>query len=83
MNQTPSDTLKILKSLAKEEAGITDLPSGNIQESLDSVERMSLMVAIEDHFLIMFEPEEESEIQSIDDLIAMIRRKVDGQVTHA
>lgn len=69
------EILHTLRVIAQEEADITELPTGDLQESLDSVQRMSLMVAIEDHFLIMFDPEEESQLETLDDLIVMIHKK--------
>lgn len=69
------EILLAIRSIAQDEADITEIPTGDLQESLDSVQRMSLMVAIEDHFLIMFDPEEESQIETLDDLIAMIHKK--------
>ena len=70
------EILLALQTIAKEEAGIDTLPTEELQESLDSVQRMSLMVAIEDHFLIMFEPEEESELNTVDDLVLKIAEKI-------
>jgi len=69
------EILQALRSIAQDEADITELPTGDLQESLDSVQRMSLMVAIEDHFLIIFDPEEESQLETLDDLVAMIHKK--------
>lgn len=70
------EILLALQTIAKDEAGIDTLPTEELQESLDSVQRMSLMVAIEDHFLIMFEPEEESELNTVDDLVLKIAEKI-------
>jgi acyl carrier protein len=69
------EILQALRSIAQHETDITELPTGDLQESLDSVQRMSLMVAIEDHFLIIFDPEEESQLETLDDLVAMIHKK--------
>lgn len=69
------EILQALRTIAQEESDISELPTGVLQESLDSVQRMSLMVAIEDHFLIIFDPEEESQLETLDDLVAMIHKK--------
>ena len=76
------EILQALRSIAHEEADITELPTGDLQASLDSVQRMSLMVAIEDHFLIIFDPEEESQLATLDDLIAMIHKKLQELEEH-
>lgn len=54
------------------------LPNGSLAEQLDSIQRLSLMVAIEDHFSIIFTPEDEAKIDIIDDVIQLIKEK-----THA
>ena len=46
-----------------------------LSEQLDSMQRLSLMVAIEDHFEIIFEPEEEQEITNVDSLLTLIAEK--------
>ena len=46
-----------------------------LSEQLDSMQRLSLMVAIEDHFEIIFEPEEEQEITGVQSLLEMIELK--------
>jgi acyl carrier protein len=48
---------------------------GRLDRRLDSLERMSLIVAIEDHFLICFEPEDEATIEDFDDLVRSIAAK--------
>ncbi len=55
----------------------TELPTGSIQESLDSVDRLALMVAVEDHFEIMFDPEEEEQIKTVEDFVSLIKTKVE------
>ena len=68
---------KILQEIALSELGWDKpLPQGNLTEDLDSIQRLSLMVAIEDHYEIIFEPEDEAKIQTISDLITQIEEKV-------
>ena len=62
--------------MAKEILGVEEIPAGNIRETLDSMNRLALMVEIEDHFLIVFEPEEEDAIQSFEDLVTCIEQKI-------
>ena len=52
------------------------LPKGSLAEQLDSIQRLSLMVAIEDHFTIIFSPEDEEKVDTIDDLIKLIEIKL-------
>ena len=66
----------ILREIAKEELNWQqDLPTTSLSQSLDSMQKMSLVVAIEDRFEICFEPEEEESIDSIDELIHFIQAK--------
>jgi acyl carrier protein len=55
----------------------TELPTGSIQESLDSVDRLALMVAVEDHFEIMFDLEEEEQIKTVEDFVSLIKTKIE------
>lgn len=55
-----------------------------LSEELDSVDRLSLIVAIEDHFGIAFEPSEDSLINTLDDLIKLIlagKKNIDDTTT--
>ena len=63
-------------NMAKDILGVQEIPTGNIRETLDSMNRLALMVEIEDHFLIVFEPEEEDAIQSFEDLVTCIEQKL-------
>jgi len=78
----PSDTEEIrsvLANIAKEELGFEGpLPSGDLSEHLDSIQRLSFVVAIEDHFEIAFEPEEDEQAKSIDDVIVIIQQKANS-----
>ena len=66
----------ILKEIAKEELSWEqELPTTSLSQSLDSMQKMSLVVAIEDRFEICFEPEEEEAIDSIEQLIQFIQEK--------
>ena len=69
-----------LEQIAREELGWSaGIPTGDLSAELDSVQRLSLIVAIEDTFEICFEPEDESAIQSISDLSHSILHLVESQ----
>lgn len=53
------------------------IPEGDLSEHLDSVERLALVVAIEDHFEIAFEPEDEEEVRTFQDMLTLVRTKLD------
>lgn len=57
---------------------IAELPEGELASSLDSVQRLSLVVAIEDHFRVVFSPEDEERIRTVDELVAAIGQKLAG-----
>lgn len=53
-----------------------ELPEGELAAHLDSVQRLTLVVAIEDHFKVCFDPEDEEHIETLDDVIQLIQRKL-------
>ncbi len=61
-------------ALAQEELG-DELPpvDGDLSELLDSVQRLSLVVAIEDHFKVAFEPEDD-DARTLDDVVSIVER---------
>ena len=65
-----------LKEIFSETLQKTELPSGPIQDVLDSVDRLALMVAVEDHYEIMFDPEEEEKIETVEDFVSLIQMKL-------
>ena len=73
---TKESIQKELLRLAKEELSWDSLPTGSLSKELDSIQRMTLVVAIEDHFLICFEPEEDQLIDTIPTLVHMIFSKL-------
>lgn len=56
-----------------------DIPEGDLSEYLDSMKRLSLVVAIEDHWQICLEPEDEEEIRTLDDLVKVIHSALQEQ----
>lgn len=51
------------------------LPEGDLAEHLDSLQRLALVVAIEDHFHITFEPDDEQTVRTVDDVVRLVERK--------
>ena len=43
---------------------------------LDSVKRLILLVAIEDHFGVAFDPEGDAQIQTLNDLVLALKGKI-------
>ena len=77
MNATSTEMIaNTVKNMAQEILGVTEIPKGSIREALDSMNRLALMVEIEDHFLIAFEPEEEDAIENFEDLVQCIALKL-------
>ena len=77
MNASPNQDIAVtVKNMAQEILNVSEMPNVPIREAFDSMNRLSLMVAIEDHFLIAFEPEEEDAIDSLEDLIQCIAQKI-------
>lgn len=56
------------------------LPEGELASQLDSMQRMTLVVAIEDHFHIGFDEADEQELITLDDLVRVLQRKVGPDV---
>jgi len=55
------------------------LAAGDLDQHLDSLQRLSLVVAIEDHFRICFEPADEERIRNVDDLVRSIVAKLESR----
>ena len=50
-----------------------------LADSLDSLQRLQLVVAIEDHFEICFEPEDDDAVHTLDDVARVVtKRLADG-----
>ena len=52
-----------------------ELPINHFSEHLDSMQKLSLLVAIEDHFEISFDEEDDAEINTLQELILKIQDK--------
>jgi len=52
------------------------LPQGTLADHLDSVQRLTLVVAIEDAFRICLLPEDEAAIVTMEDVVSLIHTKL-------
>ena len=77
---TPLEAIALqVNDIVQSELGWTEIiTEGVLADKLDSMQLLSLSVAIEDHFEICFEPEEEEKIQTYSDLLALIKHKMDA-----
>ncbi|MEN0063122.1 MAG: acyl carrier protein [Myxococcota bacterium] len=48
------------------------LPEGDLSEVLDSIQRLALVVAIEDHFEICFDPEDDAQATTLNDVVRIV-----------
>ena len=70
-----------VSKIIKEELGNEiELSSKNISEELDSMQQLSLVVAIEDHFEICLDPEDEQRVETLQDLTRLIQEKLSEEV---
>ena len=53
------------------------VPSGDLSESLDSVQRLSLVVAIEDHYEIAFDEEDDASVATLDDVVRLVAKRLE------
>ncbi len=74
---TTAEIAQIVEEVARQELQWEGpLPTGELAEGLDSMQRLSLAVALEDRFRICFEPEEEEKVRTLADLVLLIQRKI-------
>ena len=52
------------------------LPDGDLAESLDSMQRLSLVVAIEDRYQIAFEPEDDESARTLEDVARLVHARL-------
>ena len=65
-----------LAAIARDKLGADIDGEGDLADRLDSVQRLTLVVAVEDHFEICFDPEDEERIVSVDDIVRVIDGKL-------
>ena len=77
MEHSEESIRKTIQSLVQEELGWTqEIPKENLSGYLDSIQRLNLLVCIEDHYRIAFEEEEDHSIDTLEQLIGLILHKV-------
>ena len=72
-----AEILNTLRRLAQDKLKLETRIDGDLADHLDSIQRLTLVVAIEDHFKICFDESDEDEIVSLDDLVKAIKTKLD------
>lgn len=59
--------------LAKEELGDKMPPSdAELSDTLDSVQLLALVVAVEDHFEVAFEPGDDEQARTLEDVVDLV-----------
>ena len=71
---TEAQIREALAALAKDNLDGAELPDGPLDAHLDSVQRLTLVVSVEDHFEICFEPEDVEQVSTADDVVRIITR---------
>ncbi len=73
-----ADILDIVREIAARELRLQgELPTGDLSLYLDSVQRLTLVVALEDHFQICFADEDDAAVRTIDDVVRVIRARLE------
>ena len=52
------------------------LPEGELAAHLDSVARLTLVVALEDHFQVCFDLEDDTQVRTLDDLVRVLQGRL-------
>lgn len=52
------------------------LLTGDLAQHLDSVQRLTLVVAIEDTFEVCLDPEDEAQVATLDDVVQLVQGKL-------
>jgi acyl carrier protein len=75
---TPESIRRDIEAIAQKELRTDEPLAGDavLAEHLDSIRRLSLVVAIEDHFEICFEPEDDEAAETLDDVVRIVTQRV-------
>ena len=73
---TDAEILDSLRGLVRDKLKMEGTLEGDLADHLDSIQRLTLVVAIEDHFEICFDESDEAEITGLDDLLKAIKAKL-------
>jgi acyl carrier protein len=77
-----ADLRRQVLELAGQELSLNDFElariedTANLSEHLDSLQVLQLVVAIEDHFRICFEPEDDDTAVTLRDVVAIVERRL-------
>lgn len=52
------------------------LPEGDLAAHLDSVQRLTLVVALEDRFQVCFDLDDEHQVRTVDDLVRALQERI-------
>ena len=75
MDMSSQTEAVIRQIVAQELSWEQELPLEHFSEHLDSMQKLSLLVAIEDHFEISFDEEDDAEINTLQELVSRIHHK--------
>lgn len=78
MTWTPEALREELLRVGATQLGWKELPQGDLADALDSVDRLALVVAVEDRFAVAFEPEDDARIRTLDDVVTLILEQLEG-----
>ena len=74
--QSSEEIFAVITKIIQEELGWKEaLSQTHPVQELDSMQQLSLVVAIEDHFEICLDPEDENRIETLQDLVSLIQAK--------
>jgi len=74
----PDDVRARILTVVREELKLAGpLPEGDLSEALDSIQRLGLVVAIEDHFEICFDPDDDARATTLDDVVRIVCARLD------
>jgi len=73
-----------IRALAKAELDLSDDDlADDLASSLDSIQRLSLVVAIEDHYEICFDPDDEEGTMTLSDVVRLVHAKLNEPASDA
>lgn len=74
----PDEVRAQILTVVREELRLAGpVPEGDLSESLDSIQRLALVVAIEDHFEICFDPKDDADALTLDDVVRIVCKRLD------
>lgn len=75
---THDEILAAIAEIARSELRLEGpLPDGDLSEHLDSVQRLTLVVALEDRFEVSFLEEDDEAVRTVDDVVRVILHRLE------